>query len=91
MGIHVPNFKVVFDYQSPVRATFELHMEVPLAQAASGNPEEVQRVKELGMTLAGYLDRNEWDAAAEFLSAYAEAPLGTEVIGAVFALKAAGK
>ncbi len=87
MGIHEPNFKVVFDYRSPVRALFELHMEIPLGEAKTADPAEVERVKQLGLTLAGHLDRDEWGKAAEFLSRYADKPIGKDVIEAVFALK----
>jgi hypothetical protein len=84
MGIHEPNFKVFFEYRSPVRATFELHMEVPLVP---GNPESQPDAVAEAEQLVRHLNAGEWLAAGELLERKVAKDVGREVVRAVFQIR----
>ncbi len=87
MGVHEPNFRLVFEWRSPVRAYFELHMEVPIAEADTSSSSEVERLTQEAMELAGYLNDENWTEAARFVSDRTEDPTGKEVIQRVFEIR----
>lgn len=86
MGIHVPNFKVVFEYRSPARAAFELHMEVPL-RGGSEDPASPEEVRAAAQRLMDLLDAEDWLGASSYLEGHTRSKLGRRVIRSVFELR----
>lgn len=85
MGVHVPNFEVEFEYSSPVRAAFTLHMRVPLVEGDSA--EQAAAVADAEQ-LIHHLNAGDWSAAARVLDGKVQTDLGREVLRAVFEIRA---
>lgn len=85
MGVHVPNFEVEFEWSSPVRAAFQLHMKVPLVE--NGSADQGAAVAD-AERLIRCLNAEDWAGAAELLEGKVKTELGKEIIRVVFATRA---